>query len=54
MLLEYKNGIELVYENIYKRHCYLVLADFIVDYKEQFFIICNKVNIQCLICHVLA
>ena len=52
-LLEYlKDDIELVYADSYKRHCYPILASFMVDYKKQVFIIGIKVNMQCLICHI--
>ena len=45
VLFEYlKDGIELIYVNDYKRHCYLILADFIVDYKEEVLITGIKVN----------
>ena len=33
-LLEYKDGIELICADGYKRRYYLVLAGFMVDYKE--------------------
>lgn len=36
----------LIFANCYKRHYYLVLAGFIVDYKEQIFIIIIKTNIE--------
>ena len=36
----------------YKRHCYLVVAGLMVDYKEQIFIIGIKTNMQCSICHI--
>ena len=52
-LLEYtKEGIELVYANGCKRHCYLILARLIVDYEEQVLIIRIKANMQCLIYYV--
>ena len=52
VLLEYKNGIKLVYANGYKRRCYPILADFIVDYKEQVLITGIKANMQYSICHI--
>lgn len=33
-LLEYKDIIELMYIDVYKKCWYLLLADFMVDYKE--------------------
>lgn len=52
VLQNYKNDIELMFANGYKRRCYLVLAGFMVDYKEQVFIIDIKVNMQYLICNI--
>ena len=52
-LLGYKDGIELVYVDGYKRRCYPVLAALMVDYKQQVLIIDIKANMQCSICHVL-
>lgn len=49
-----KYGIELIYTNGYKYYCYLILACFIVDYKEQVFIIGIKANMQYLICDIPA
>ena len=37
----------------YKRQCYSILVDFMVDYKEQVFITGTKVNMKCSICHIL-
>ena len=51
-LLKHKDIIELVCVKGYKRRCYSVLADFIMDYKEQVLIIGIKANMQCSICHV--
>ena len=46
VLFEYiKNDIELIYTNGYQKHCYLVLSDFMINYKEQIFIIGIKTNI---------
>ncbi len=50
-LLEYKDGIELVFVNGYKRRCYPILAGLIVDYEEQVLITGIKANIQCSIYH---
>ena len=44
ILLEYKNSIKLVYANSYKKSYYPILANFIVDYKEQVWIINIKIN----------
>lgn len=44
ILLEDKKSIELVYADGYKRGYYPILAGFIVDYKEQVFIISIKAN----------
>ena len=52
-LLEYKDGIELVCADGYKRRCYPALAGFIVDYEEQVFITSIKANMQYFIYHVL-
>lgn len=53
-LLEYiKDRIELIYADGYKRYCYPILANLIVDYKKQVFIIGIKANIQYSICYVL-
>lgn len=51
-LLEYKDGIKLIYIYSYKKRYYLVLAGLIVDYKEQVLIIDIKRHMQCLICYV--
>ncbi len=51
-LLEYKDGIEFVCANGYKRRCYPVLAGLMVDYEEQVLITDIKANMQCSICHV--
>ena len=51
-LHEYKDGIKLVCSNSYKRCCYPVLVDFIVDYEEQVFITGIKANMPCYIGHV--
>lgn len=53
ILLEHQDGIKLVYADGYKRHCYLVLAGFLLDYKEQVIITGIKSNLQYLICHIL-
>lgn len=45
MVFEYKNDIELVYANSYKRRCYLILADLMVDYKEKVLITNVKIII---------
>ena len=42
-----------MYIDNYKRRCYLILANFIVDYKEQIFITGIKANMKYLICHIL-
>lgn len=42
-----------MYIDNYKKHCYLILADFILDYKEQIFVTGIKANIKYLICHIL-
>ena len=52
-MFEHKNGIKLVCTDNYKRRCYFILIDFMVDYKKQVFIINIKANMQCLICHIL-
>ena len=41
-----------MYTNGYKKRCYSILADLMVDYKEQVLIIGIKVNMQYLICHI--
>ena len=38
-----------MYIDGYKKRCYLILADLIVDYKEQVLIIDIKANMQYLI-----
>lgn len=39
VLLEYiKDGVQLICGNGYKRYCYLVLTDFMIDYKKHIFI----------------
>lgn len=48
-----KNGIELVYIDSYKYYCYPILTDFIIDYKEQIFIMGIKINMQDFICYNL-
>lgn len=53
ILLKYKDGIKLVYIDGYKRCCYFILVDFIVNYEEQVFIIDIKINIHCVICYIL-
>lgn len=54
ILLKYiKDGLQLVYANSYKKHCYFILINFIIDYKKQVFIINIKANIQYLICYIL-
>ena len=46
VLLEYlKDGIELMYVNGYKKHCYLILTSLMMDYKEQILITGIKTNI---------
>lgn len=52
-LLEYKNNILLKCEKGYKRRFYLILADFIINYKEKIFIADIKFNMQYLIYYVL-
>ena len=37
--------MELVYINGYKKYCYPILADLIIDYKEQVLITGIKANI---------
>lgn len=52
-LLEYrKNGIQFVYADGYKRCCYHILADIIIDCEEQVSIISIKANMQCSICYI--
>ena len=41
-----------MYVDGYKRRCYLVLASFLRDYKEQVFITDIKANMQCSVYHV--
>lgn len=53
VLFGYKDGIELVNTNRYKKCCYPVLASLIVNYKEQALITSIKTNTQCSICYVL-
>ena len=53
-LLEYKDGIELVCADGYKKRCYPVLVGFIVDYEEQVVITGIKINMQCSIYHILS
>ena len=43
----------MVYGDGYKKRCYFILADFIVNCKEQVLIIGIKSNMQFLICHIL-
>ena len=43
-LLKHKDGIKLICAKGYKRRYYPVLADFMVDYKEQVFITGIKAN----------
>ena len=52
-LLGYKYSIELMYTNSCKKHCYPILASFMIDYKKQVLITGIKTNIQCYICHIL-
>ncbi len=51
-MFDYKDSIELVYADGYKKLCYPVLASFMIDYKEQVFITSIKANMQCWIYHV--
>lgn len=44
LFMYYKDVIELIYKDGYKKYCYLVLIDLIVDYKKQVFIIGIKIN----------
>lgn len=44
-LFEHKNRIELICKDGYKKYCYQILADFIVDYYEQVLIISIKAKI---------
>ena len=53
VLLEHKDGIELMCVNGNKRHCYPVLACLMVDYNEQVLITGIKANMHCSISHVL-
>lgn len=48
-----KNDIKLVYTDGYKIRYYPILADFIIYYKEQVFIINNKSNMQYLMCYII-
>lgn len=48
----YDNSIKLMYTNDYKKHYYLLLANFIVDYKEQVIIMGIKANMQYLIYYI--
>ena len=43
-----------MYANGYKKRCYPILTGFMVDYEEQVLITSIKINMQCLICHILA
>lgn len=52
-LFEYKNGMELVCANSYKKCCYPVLVGLMVDYEEQVLVTGIKANMQYLICHML-
>lgn len=45
LLKYYKDNIELIYANNYKKYCYLILVGFMTDYKEQVLIIGIKTNI---------
>lgn len=54
ILLEHKNGIELIYVDDYKRCCYPILVGFMVDYKKQVLIIGIKANMQYSICLILS
>ena len=45
LLFKYKNNIKLIYINGYKRYCYFILANFIINYNKQGFIIGIKINI---------
>lgn len=47
-----QNNIKLISANCYKKRCYSILADFIVDYKERVLIIGIKTNMQYSICHI--
>ncbi len=49
----YNDGIEMIYADGLKYHCYLKLASLIVNYKEQVLIIEIKANIQYSVYHVL-
>ena len=42
-----------MYTDGYKHYCYLILTGFMVNYKEQVFIIGIKTNMQYLICYIL-
>lgn len=44
-----KDSNELAYADGYKKHCYLILVGFIVDYEKQIFIIGIQTNMQCSI-----
>lgn len=48
-----KDNIELIYTNSYKRYCYHILTNFMIDYKKQVFITGIKLNIQWLIYYSL-
>ena len=52
-LLEHKDSFKLVCVDSYKKCCYPILVDLILDYKEQVCITGIKENMQCLICHIL-
>lgn len=45
------DGIKLISVNGYKLYYYFILASFIVDFKEQVFILDIKANMQYLICY---
>lgn len=45
-LLKYQNDIKLVYVDSYKKFCYFILVDFMVNYKGQILIINIKANMK--------
>ena len=54
LLLKYKDIIKFINADSYKKHCYLLYAELMMDYKEYDFIIDIKANIYFSICHILS
>lgn len=40
-----ENSIKLVYIKSYKKHCYLIISDYLMNYKKKILIINTKLNI---------